>query len=52
MNCEIEFLPVGTGSRPGDAIVVRYGEDNNWQLIVIDGGTLDTGKDLVVHLKT
>jgi len=23
MNCEIEFLPVGEGSRAGDAIVVR-----------------------------
>lgn len=27
MNCEIEFLPVGSGSKAGDAIVVRYGDD-------------------------
>ena len=25
MNCEIEFMPVGTGAKRGDAIVVRYG---------------------------
>jgi hypothetical protein len=23
--CEIEFLPVGTGSKAGDAIILRYG---------------------------
>ena len=28
MNCEIEFLPVGDGCKPGDAIVVRYGDVN------------------------
>ena len=51
MLCEIEFLPVGEGSRPGDAIVVRYGEVDNYSLMVIDGGTADTGKSLVAHLK-
>jgi len=24
MNCEIEFLPVGEGCKPGDGIVIRY----------------------------
>jgi beta-lactamase superfamily II metal-dependent hydrolase len=52
MLCEVEFLPVGEGSRPGDAIVVRYGEINNYSLMVVDGGTADAGKALVVHLKT
>lgn len=51
MNCEIEFLPVGDGCKPGDAIVVRYGEVNAWELIVIDGGNLDSGKNLVSHVK-
>jgi glyoxylase-like metal-dependent hydrolase (beta-lactamase superfamily II) len=51
MNCEIEFLPVGDGSRPGDAIVVRYGEVNAWELLVIDGGNLESGKELVSHVK-
>ncbi len=51
MNCEVEFLPVGSGSKPGDAIVVRYGEVNNWELLVIDGGNLDSGKELVSHIR-
>jgi len=51
MNCEIEFLPVGDGCKPGDAIVVRYGEANAWKLMVIDGGNLDSGKALVSHVK-
>jgi beta-lactamase superfamily II metal-dependent hydrolase len=51
MNCEIEFLPVGDGCKPGDAIVVRYGEVGAWELMVIDGGNLDSGKALVSHVK-
>ena len=34
MNCEIEFLPVGDGSKAGDAIVVRYGEADAYELMV------------------
>jgi hypothetical protein len=52
MNCEIEFLPVGDGCKPGDAIVVRYGEANAWKLMVIDGGNLDCGKAVVSHIKS
>jgi beta-lactamase superfamily II metal-dependent hydrolase len=51
MNCEIEFLPVGDGCKPGDAIVVRYGEATAWELMVIDGGNLDSGKALVSHVQ-
>lgn len=51
MLCEIEFLPVGEGSRAGDAIVVRYGEENDYKLMVVDGGTADSGKELVTHIK-
>jgi beta-lactamase superfamily II metal-dependent hydrolase len=51
MNCEIEFLPVGDGSKPGDAIVVRYGDMSGWELMVIDGGNLDSGKALVSHVQ-
>lgn len=51
MNCEIEFLPVGDGCKPGDAIVVRYGDVNAWELMVIDGGNLNSGKQLVSHVK-
>jgi beta-lactamase superfamily II metal-dependent hydrolase len=52
MLCEIEFMAVGEGSRAGDAIVVRYGEVNDHRLMVVDGGTADTGEALVAHLKT
>ncbi len=51
MFCEIEFLAVGTGSKPGDAIVVRYGEPDAYELILIDGGHAETGETLVSHLK-
>src|ERR1700730_17505042 len=51
MNCEVEFLAVGTGSKPGDAIIVRYGEPDAYQLMVIDGGNAESGKTLVSHLK-
>lgn len=52
MNCEIEFLAVGDASRAGDCIVVRYGECNDYKLMVVDGGTASTGEELVTHLRT
>src|ERR1035438_255239 len=51
MNCEIEFLPVGDGSKPGDAIVVRYGEPNAYELMIVDGGNLESGKKIVEHIR-
>jgi hypothetical protein len=51
MLCEIESLAVGDGSRAGDAIIVRYGEVHDFKLMVVDGGTADTGKTMVAHLK-
>jgi beta-lactamase superfamily II metal-dependent hydrolase len=51
MNCEIEFLPVGDGCKPGDGIVVRYGDANGWELMVIDAGNLDCGKAIVSHVQ-
>jgi hypothetical protein len=51
MNCEIEFMPVGDGTRGGDAIIVRYGDIQNYKLMVVDGGTVDTGIKMVAHLK-
>jgi glyoxylase-like metal-dependent hydrolase (beta-lactamase superfamily II) len=52
MNCEIEFLPVGDGSKPGDAIVLRYGDVNTYELMVVDGGDIDSGRALVEHVRT
>jgi beta-lactamase superfamily II metal-dependent hydrolase len=51
VNCEIEFLAVGGASRAGDCIVVRYGTDQDYKLMVVDGGTAETGETLVAHLK-
>lgn len=51
MFCEIEFAPVGEASKPGDAIIVRYGDPQNYELMLVDGGTNETGEKLVAHLK-
>jgi glyoxylase-like metal-dependent hydrolase (beta-lactamase superfamily II) len=51
MFCEVEFLAVGDGTRPGDAIIVRYGDPNHYGLMVVDGGTANCGESLVAHLK-
>lgn len=54
MGYEIDFLSVGDGSRGGDAIAMRYGDlhgDRSKQtIIIIDGGTKDSGKKLVEHI--
>jgi beta-lactamase superfamily II metal-dependent hydrolase len=51
MLCEIEFLAVGEASRAGDAIVIRYGEEQDYKLMMVDGGTATAGADAVAHLK-
>jgi beta-lactamase superfamily II metal-dependent hydrolase len=51
MKCEIEFLAVGANSKPGDAIIVRYGEPDAYELMVVDGGHAETGESLVSHLR-
>lgn len=51
MPCEVEFLPVGDASKAGDAIVVRYGSEASFKLMTIDGGTQDSGENLVAHVR-
>lgn len=51
MGIEIEFLPVGENTKDGDAIVVRYGEEGNYTIIVIDGGHSGSGSQIVEHIK-
>jgi glyoxylase-like metal-dependent hydrolase (beta-lactamase superfamily II) len=51
LKCETEFLAVGEGTKAGDAIVIRYGDVNAYQLMLIDGGHAETGEDIVAHLK-
>lgn len=51
-SCEVEFLPVGTGAKAGDAIIVRYGDDTTYELMLVDGGHAETGVTIVEHLRT
>jgi len=55
MGYEIDFLPVGTGEKCGDAIAVRfgnlYGPRNDQAVVVVDGGFKETGEQLVQHIK-
>lgn len=52
MGFEIEFFPVGDGTKAGDAITVRYGgDDGQYSIIVIDGGTDASGEAIVAHVK-
>jgi len=56
MGYEVDFLAVGEGERSGDAIALRFGNlagpRNQQQVWVIDGGTKESGKRLVSHIKT
>jgi beta-lactamase superfamily II metal-dependent hydrolase len=48
---EVDFLPVGEGKKSGDAIVLRYGNlagpRSSQSIVVIDGGTKESGKRIV-----
>lgn len=49
MKYEIDFLPIGEGS--GDAIVIRYGNDQDgYYLHVIDGGRTETAETIIQHI--
>ena len=55
MPFEIDFLPVGDASRSGDSIALRYGYGQlvpgQQTVVVIDGGTQETGEALVDHVR-
>ncbi|RZI42480.1 MBL fold metallo-hydrolase [Herbaspirillum sp. HC18] len=51
MGFEIEFHPVGDGTKAGDAITVRYGQLGQYKVIVIDGGTEESGQVIVDHIR-
>lgn len=52
MKYEIEFLAVGNGEKSGDAILVRYEENSGYKIMIIDGGSKDSGEAIVNHIKT
>ena len=47
---EIDFLPVGNGDKSGDAIAIRYGRQDNYKVVVVDGGTKESGQELIKHI--
>ncbi|MBE7639881.1 MBL fold metallo-hydrolase [Salegentibacter sp. BLCTC] len=51
---QVDFLPVESGEKSGDAIALRYGNFSDrslFKVVVIDGGTMDSGSRLVEHIK-
>lgn len=48
---EIDFIPVGERTKNGDAIAMRITEKGKTEVYVIDGGTQESGKALVQHVK-
>lgn len=52
MAFQIDFLPVGDGSRSGDAIAMRYVMNNRLIVHVVDGGTTTSGDALCDHILT
>ncbi len=53
-SLEIDFFYVDSGEKSGDAITIRYGDYENKQnqfVIVIDGGTITTGRNMVSHIQ-
>jgi len=55
MGYEIDFIGVGTESKSGDAIAIRFGDLHGYRhdqtVVIIDGGFNDTGTELVKHVK-
>jgi beta-lactamase superfamily II metal-dependent hydrolase len=55
MAFEVDFLAVGEGEKSGDAIAVRWGNlagpRAEQKILIIDGGTLEAGKNLVNHVQ-
>jgi beta-lactamase superfamily II metal-dependent hydrolase len=51
MPFEIDFHPVGNGAHSGDAITMRYLENDVWRVIVVDGGYEENGYAIVDHIR-
>jgi metal-dependent hydrolase (beta-lactamase superfamily II) len=50
MHYEIDFLPVGDSN--GDAICLRYGNDDGFSIHVVDGGFTDTAETMIHHIRS
>lgn len=52
MAHEIDFLPVGSGTKSGDAICLRYSNSfGGFDIHVVDGGYTENGPLIVDHIK-
>jgi beta-lactamase superfamily II metal-dependent hydrolase len=51
MGYEVHFLPVGNRYKSGDAIAVRWGAPGASKVLVYDGGSTESGKALVTHVR-
>ncbi len=51
MGYEVHFLPVGNRYKSGDAIAVRWGLPGAGKVLVYDGGSTESGKALVTHVR-
>ncbi len=51
MNYEIDFLPVGNGDKSGDAILIRWQDNEKYKIMIVDGGTKKSGEKIVEHIK-
>jgi beta-lactamase superfamily II metal-dependent hydrolase len=53
-SLEIDFFNVDSGEKSGDAITLRYGDfidKQNQFVVVIDGGTIETGQKMIKHIR-
>lgn len=55
-SLEIDFLAVGSNSKSGDAIAIRFGNctNNKWNeqtIFVVDGGDKPAGEEMVNHVQ-
>jgi beta-lactamase superfamily II metal-dependent hydrolase len=48
---QIDFLPVDSGEKSGDAITARIRKNGIDKIYVIDGGTKDSGAKIVEHIQ-
>lgn len=48
---EIDFLRVGAEEKSGDAIALRFPYQGRWVVVIIDGGFVDVGAELVEHVQ-
>jgi len=56
MGYEVDFLGVGSESKSGDAIAIRFGNlhgpRDEQTVVIIDGGFKDSGQDVIDHVKS